>query len=335
MSHEIESKFGFTCPNSTANFYICEDKPIQFVGCCNVDPCKTDDGDCPDGELEVASFDKLKYDLFVAQDCVSDRPEVEWFTCAEVNSDRDAFVGCCAEKPCGVGCPADSLRAARLSSDPDLAANLLPEEDGGLSTGAMAGIGVGAAAGGIALISVGFWWFKRRKRQQETASTYEPYAGQHGQGPQSPHHTVASTPLDHKFGQPSPYASTFATTPSMHHHQQMASWDGSQSATGYGGSPYLPGQSPPIGQNGFQPSPYTSGDGISQYQQGMTPLNAQHMGYQQQQQQQHYQPAQELSGAGDTMRASELAHEPVEREAGVTQEKGRTEDVQSPTLGHR
>ena len=336
MSHEVESLFGFTCPNSTASFYVCEDKPIKFVGCCNVDPCKTDDGNCPDDQLETASFEKTQYNLFQEQECVDESPDVRWFTCAYLDTPMEAFVGCCKGNPCasGEGCPADELYAAKLSSDPEKAANLMSDSgDSGLSTGAKAGIGVGAAAGGLALISAfAFWWFKRRKRQQETSSTYEPYAGQHGQ-PQSPHHTVASSPLDHKFGQPSPYASTFATTPSMQQHQHVASWDGSQAGGGYGGSPYLPGQSPPMGQNGFQPSPYTSGGGVSAYQQGMgiAPLNVQQMGYQQQQP--HYQPAQELSGADDTMRASELAHEPITE---ATQEKSQGRDnVHSPTLGNR
>jgi hypothetical protein len=338
MSHEVQSRFGVSCPNSTGSFYVCEKKPIRFVGCCTVDPCKTEDGNCPDDELVTTSFDQYSYNQLQKQDCVSDDPDVEWYTCAANNP---PFMGCCAVNPCAEGeCPDRELYAAKLNDDDKLAALFLPDDykkdGGGLSTGATAGIGVGAALGGIAIISVlVFFFLKRRKRNQQeaAAATAATQPDMHQHQPQSPHRTMASSPLDKQFGgsagQPSPYAATFMSSPSMQQHlSSHMSWDGAQSNASFAPSPYLPGQSPPMGQNGFPPSAYGGGGGYQHYG-----------GYQPQQQQQ--QPSYtELDGGDDGVhRPSELANTTIpERDdevSRVTSPSHGEEGPGSPTYGRR
>lgn len=321
MSHEVQSTFGVSCPNSTGSFYVCEDKPIRFVGCCTIDPCKTDDGNCPDDELVGTSFDALSYSQLQKQDCLSDDPDIEWYTCAY---NDPPFMGCCARNPCAEGsCPRADLSQAILNEDPDLASVFLPEGyfSSGLSTGAKAGIAVGSVIGGLAIIAAGAWWYRRRKNRREHEASLGTYAppgekgGHHQHGgnglpnqPHSPDPTMLGSPRDkggYGSGQPSPYADTFMSSPSMHHHgshNQHLSWEAAQSNASFATtSPYIPGQSPPLGQGGFPPSAYVGAEGYH------------HLG---QQQQQHYyqqqyqqpQPVQELPGAdGDMPHASELA----------------------------
>ena len=277
MSKEVVDALGASCPDD-GTFYVCENKPVRFVGCCTVDPCKTDDGVCPDDNLRAASFDPYSYNQFKPQQCVSDAPEVRWFTCAELET---PFMGCCSANPCAEdGCHGKNVSAARLSDDDKNAAIFLPEDHdsgsgGGLSTGATVGIAVGAVVAGLLLIGGLAWWFlKRRKRQQEPSRTYEPYANQQQLNPTSP--PPMGSPMDRKH---SPYASTFSssTTPnpqSYHHpqqynqqlhqsqHQHQLSWDGSQA----GGFSY---QSPNPQQGTFSPSPYTSGTDVSGYAQAL------------------------------------------------------------------
>lgn len=334
MSHEVQSALGTTCPDSPGSFYVCEDKPTRFVGCCTVDPCKTTDGVCPDDNLTYTSFDQYSYNQIKPQECVSERPDVQWFTCGAI---AVPFMGCCSVNPCVEedGCPAENLFAARLSDDAEEAAGFLPEdhgEGGGLSTGATAGIAVGAAVVGLLIIGGLVWWFmKRRKRQQKASSTYEPYAGQQHQ----PHGTTPmGSPLGKQFpaSTTSPYSSTYMGSPTFqntqqqqqhpHHHPQQ-SYDGSQSNGGFVPSPFHNGQSPPLSQGAFSPSPYTSGHSLANYQQvmGLAPLNNQYMGHHQQEQS-HVVPAQELPGhEGDIsmLHASELGAVPVEdRENGIS-----------------
>lgn len=322
MSHEVQSLFGVTCPNSTGSFYVCEDKPIRFVGCCEVDPCKTEDGNCPDDELTATSFDPFSYSQLQPQECVSDDPDVEWYTCAALDP---PFMGCCSVNPCVEGsCPDSEVSAARLNDDDDLAAIFLPEDygeddgSGGLSTGATAGIAVGAVIGGLALISaLVFFFLKKRKARQQEAAAKSPNPDMaqqpHQHQPQSPQYTMSPSPLDKQYnaGQVSPYAPTFMSSPNMQQHpNNHMSWDGAQSHASFSPSPYIPGQSPPMVQNGFPPSAY--GNGGDAYQQ----MGQHYMGYQQQQQQQ--QSFQELPG-GDAgpFHASELASEPIaERDDG-------------------
>ncbi|CAG9945876.1 unnamed protein product [Clonostachys rosea f. rosea IK726] len=145
------------------SFYVCDQKDVKFVGCCDLDPCKTSDGLCPDKNLRNSTFDKYSYNSIAAQDCVSTDPSVQWWACAAIDV---PFMGCCSDNPCKLnGCPADKLYAARLSDKRENQKNFLPEgadAGNGLSTGAKVGIAIGVIAG-VALIAALLWFWKRRR----------------------------------------------------------------------------------------------------------------------------------------------------------------------------
>ena len=130
MSDAIDN-FGLSCPKE-AKFYVCKDKPTQFIGCCISDPCSTSDGNCPTNDLRAAGFDSKAFDKIPAEECISTDPEVKWYTCTGTNP---PFLGCCGQNPCEIGsCPTKSLRGAKLSSDEDKANTFI---SGGQSMSAM------------------------------------------------------------------------------------------------------------------------------------------------------------------------------------------------------
>lgn len=212
---------GASCPNN-GTFYVCDDKPKKFVGCCTQDPCKTDDGMCPDDRLYAAAFDKYSYSLLAPQQCDSDDPDVLWYTCAETKD--FAFMGCCASRACeNGGCPDKDLRPAVLSDVPKDAAVFTGEDvddggSGGLSKGAIGGIAAGAAVVIIAIIALAlFCFFKRRRNNKankvNAGSSYEPFAGQQLPNQPSSPHTVMQ---DNKFSTYSPYSTSPSyTSPSV------------------------------------------------------------------------------------------------------------------------
>lgn len=302
MSREAIDRLGAKCIEG-GSFYVCDDKPIRFIGCCTVDPCKTATGVCPDDSLRNSTFDEFSYNMFKPQACVSEEPEVRWFTCASIDV---PFMGCCASHPCEEnGCHSSNMSAARLSDNPEEAAIFLGDEepengdddnsgggddgDGGLSTGATVGIAVGAAVA-IILIAALAWWFlrRRRQRQQEASRTYEPFATTPG-GSQVPNIAMRS-PFENntnhnKAPSVSPYSSTFGPSPSPDPRQQqqhMFGGGGSAHPQQYnqhlhqqehqnqlswdGSQGNVPSyHSPPLQSTNFSPSPYTSGNDVAGY----------------------------------------------------------------------
>lgn len=210
------SDLGLSCPDR-GNFYVCEDAPIQFIGCCTIDPCETDSGICPDDELEVATFDPIAYYITGTQECIDGGL---WYTCAY---NDPPFMGCCTVNPCAEGeCPASSLRAARLSDNEDEAAIFLTplpsttqtsasstsvtintetlsieggasnndsgdEDDEGLSDGAIAGAAIGGILGAI-FIGLFLYWCIRRLKQSRAAHPI------YGNGQAQPYQEPKSAP---------------------------------------------------------------------------------------------------------------------------------------------
>ncbi|KAL7900544.1 hypothetical protein HDV63DRAFT_285831 [Trichoderma sp. SZMC 28014] len=122
------SDLGLTCPES-GSFYICDNKPNRFVGCCTVDPCSTKNGLCPDNAVRPASFDPDAYDKILAQQCVD--PGFLWYTCRDSSP---PFMGCCSQMGCeDSGCPENKVGVATLSSNSKQAAPFL-SSDGSSST---------------------------------------------------------------------------------------------------------------------------------------------------------------------------------------------------------
>lgn len=111
---------GLSCPKG-GRFYICEDQPTSFVGCCTIDPCTTADGLCPDNHLQPSSFDPDAYSEIRAQDCLD--PGFLWYTCRDSSP---PFLGCCSQMACEPsGCPASKVGAASLAGNKQRAAPFL------------------------------------------------------------------------------------------------------------------------------------------------------------------------------------------------------------------
>lgn len=201
--------WGLSCPNG-GKFYICEEDDTQFVGCCVSDPCGTNKGKCPDGDLRATTFDKDLYAELPTQDCDSSQGTDNWYTCAFLDP---PFLGCCSQNACGSGCPRNRLVGAKLSEVENNRLDFLEpranttettastatstssstseptsdSDDSGLSTGATAGIAVGAAVGGllvIALLAWIFWWKPRQKKKNgqefQSVPANPPMAGHPG-----------------------------------------------------------------------------------------------------------------------------------------------------------
>ncbi|KAL7925658.1 hypothetical protein ACQKWADRAFT_282639 [Trichoderma austrokoningii] len=114
------TNLGLTCPGS-GKFYICEDKPNRFVGCCTVNPCSTSSGLCPDNDVRPASFNPDAYDQILAQQCAD--PGFLWYTCRDSSP---PFMGCCSQMGCEEnGCPVDKVGVATLSGNAKQAAPFL------------------------------------------------------------------------------------------------------------------------------------------------------------------------------------------------------------------
>lgn len=187
---------GLSCPVK-GKFYICQSAKVRFVGCCTVDPCADGSGVCPSASLAPSSFSGDSFVSIPPESCGTPLNASSWFTCQKTSP---PFLGCCTVNPCATGsCPTANLHPARLSDDPAQANIFLtnlppnmsttatpsptatPSASGapvaaqpGLSTGAIAGIAVGAVGlvalviGAILLYKCG-WNARRRREKRETA----------------------------------------------------------------------------------------------------------------------------------------------------------------------
>ncbi|KAL7800251.1 hypothetical protein V8C37DRAFT_364634 [Trichoderma ceciliae] len=195
---------GLACPKSSS-FYICEDQPTRFMGCCTINPCTTHDGLCPDDDIRPASFSANAYDRILAQDCLD--PGFLWYTCRDSSP---PFMGCCSQMACEAsGCPVGKVGAASLSGNAKQAAPFLssgtstptasttsravsttlstssttesaapqqstqppagpPSVHTGLSKGAIGGISVAVVAGACILALVALWALRLRKKRQSS-----------------------------------------------------------------------------------------------------------------------------------------------------------------------
>ncbi|KAI1752869.1 hypothetical protein F4782DRAFT_104127 [Xylaria castorea] len=119
MNYDPISYLGLSCPFG-GSFYVCQGSKIEFLGCCDVDPCSSE---CPSSALHPASFNTSRYHEISAQSCVGSASPSLWYTC--ING--PGFLGCCASNPCdneGV-CREDDLLGARLADDPKSASVFL------------------------------------------------------------------------------------------------------------------------------------------------------------------------------------------------------------------
>ncbi|KAI1743492.1 hypothetical protein F4680DRAFT_346316 [Xylaria scruposa] len=122
MSYDPISYLGLSCP-SGGKFYICQGSKIEFLGCCDVDPCSSQSSQCPSSALHPASFNASRYKEIPPQSCVGSTSSAQWFTC----QNGPTFLGCCLSNPCdneGV-CPKADLADAMLTNDPRSASPFL------------------------------------------------------------------------------------------------------------------------------------------------------------------------------------------------------------------
>ncbi|KAL6812466.1 hypothetical protein J3E69DRAFT_371341 [Trichoderma sp. SZMC 28015] len=114
------SSLDFSCPRG-GSYYVCEDQPTRFVGCCTINPCITSSGLCPDNNLEPLSFNPDAYDQIRGQNCLD--TGYQWYVCRDSSP---PFLGCCSQDACmPTGCPSNKLGAASLSSNRAQAAPFL------------------------------------------------------------------------------------------------------------------------------------------------------------------------------------------------------------------
>ncbi|GAP87525.1 hypothetical protein SAMD00023353_2600200 [Rosellinia necatrix] len=115
MGYDPITHLGLSCP-SGGDFYICQDSKVQFLGCCEVDPCGSEHDGCPSSAIHQASFDRDRYDDIPGQSCVASTLPALWYTCIS----GPTFLGCCASNACANGgvCPEEDLVGATLDSDP-------------------------------------------------------------------------------------------------------------------------------------------------------------------------------------------------------------------------
>ncbi|KAI0434020.1 hypothetical protein F5Y09DRAFT_350107 [Xylaria sp. FL1042] len=114
MDYDPISYLGLSCP-SGGDFYICQENESQFLGCCDVDPCGSNDGQCPSSALHPSSFESDKYYEIPPQGCIPSTRNALWYTC----TNGPTFLGCCVSNPCnndGV-CPQNNLAGAALNKD--------------------------------------------------------------------------------------------------------------------------------------------------------------------------------------------------------------------------
>lgn len=155
------------CPQG-GDFYVCQGKKTQFLGCCTSDPCSDGSGDCPQTSLRYTSYNADDYDAIPPEECVSTGL---WYTCSAIST---AFMGCCLENPCrNNGCTQGNLTAARLSDITSDAAPFMTSAAAAsgdmkmLSTGAIVGIAIGASLGALILGILLFLFYRRHERRRE------------------------------------------------------------------------------------------------------------------------------------------------------------------------
>ncbi|WZH47982.1 hypothetical protein QYS62_009146 [Fusarium acuminatum] len=249
--------WGLSCTTG-GRFYICEDDDTQFMGCCLSDPCGRNNGTCPDGDLRATTFESDTYTDLPPQDCDNSQGVDNWYTCAFTTP---PFLGCCSQNACASGCPRNRLVPAKLSNNENNRLNFLHPRDGesttsstasetasatasstsaveasdndGLGTGAIAGIAIGAAVGGLIiliLLAWLFWWKPRQKKKQQSETAAYQASLAAPAVSQNPYSPMEGTFHQGSFNAQSPmsgYQQSFTSTPPVpnHHHSGVSPMD--------------------------------------------------------------------------------------------------------------
>ncbi|KAF9878440.1 hypothetical protein CkaCkLH20_03932 [Colletotrichum karsti] len=268
MSDKVKAKLGLQCDDDS-EFYICEGKPTQFLGCCASDPCVRD-GKCPKEDLRLSAFGPGSYKDILNQDCdrtsVDDRSQ-QFYTCQNDANKSRTFMGCCSQDACkafGGRCPEDKLGPAVLSSNSTNAAAFMSTESGGssgLSTGAIVGIAIGCAVVvGVILMIIWRCGWHARKRKERRAPEWESNVPHYDSGTS---YAPAAHPVSYYDGNSpaSPYMKHPGSPNSQDDHRLSTYTDSNVSSlSGY--SPRLPNHYSGGGMNNLHT--VTELDGIEQ-----------------------------------------------------------------------
>ncbi|TRX91777.1 hypothetical protein FHL15_007330 [Xylaria flabelliformis] len=192
MSYDPISYLGLSCP-SGGKFYICQGSKIEFLGCCDVDPCSSQ---CPLTALHPAGLDIQRYaDDTPAQSCVGSTPSALWWTSTT------------ASVSASTSTPRDESTSAPISTTTQTPSPIPTNTASkGSSSAPTAGIVGGILGGSIILILIAFVFFRyrgRRTRQFARAhsdeftsqSTWSPYRDTFRSSPTvlpSPHSTASN-----------------------------------------------------------------------------------------------------------------------------------------------
>ncbi|KAJ2990515.1 hypothetical protein NUW58_g2911 [Xylaria curta] len=215
MAYNPIDYLGLSCP-SGGDFYICQDSKVRFLGCCDINPCGSDE--CPSSALHPASFNTDKYNLIEKQKCASSNKVAEWYTCGNGSS----FLGCCVSDAChnnGV-CSKNDLVGARLADDqgfasifltptaststssaisstPTIASSPTPTTPipnpapGSIGQGSSIGGIVGAVLGGLSILGlIAFVFLRYRRRRRKARAIVQP--DDDAPQPWSPYHGEAT-----------------------------------------------------------------------------------------------------------------------------------------------
>ncbi|KAF5971553.1 hypothetical protein FCOIX_9828 [Fusarium coicis] len=97
---------------SGGNFYVCK-KPstnLEFVGCCDSDPCADGSGTCPQTDLRPMSYSPGRTAYKFGLECGA-LHNASFYRC---DLSMPHFLGCCGVDPCSKGCPQNQLIPAQL-----------------------------------------------------------------------------------------------------------------------------------------------------------------------------------------------------------------------------
>lgn len=174
---EIEAQACSVVPEE-AKWYTCTGPKPPFLGCCASNPCPTETG-CPADDLRPAVLNNF-----------AEHPG-PW--------NRHQFLN-----PTGSGISYDNSKAETNSTSTSTSTSEptgsstnqpvsntdSPNGSGGLSTGAIAGIAVGAVLAGLVILAAIMWkcgWFPRKKKVEENKQEADvPGAAMSHAGPMSP-----------------------------------------------------------------------------------------------------------------------------------------------------
>ncbi|KAI1329280.1 hypothetical protein F5Y16DRAFT_418143 [Xylariaceae sp. FL0255] len=127
-----DPRFDASCPDG-GSFYVCANRAVKFLGCCEENPCNDTNGDgmCPLASVRAAGYSVDAANLIPPQGCATNGTQASparWYICGSIGS-HAPFMGCCTSDACdisnGTGCSNGTVWPAVLSNNATDAAPFL------------------------------------------------------------------------------------------------------------------------------------------------------------------------------------------------------------------